>query len=194
MIRRSPLGVLLGIMPWNFPYYQVARFAAPNLVLGNTIVLKHARQCPESAAAIEAIYRDAGLPEGAYLNVYASLDQTAYHCDAVAVAQTEVLLISRRAFIDALGEEDFRMKWIALLSRELRRVRALSQRLSLRSAQARIVHYIEAEGEHGRLLLSQTKKDWAAELGLTHESLYRTLGKLERDGIVVRGENRLRIT
>ena len=66
VIRRSPLGVLFGIMPWNFPYYQVARFAAPNLVLGNVIVLKHASQCPESAAAIEAIYRDAGLPEGAY--------------------------------------------------------------------------------------------------------------------------------
>ena len=53
VIRRSPLGVLLGIMPWNFPYYQVARFAAPNLVVGNTILLKHAPQCPESAAAIE---------------------------------------------------------------------------------------------------------------------------------------------
>jgi len=77
VIRRSPLGVLLGIMPWNFPYYQVARFAAPNLVLGNTIVLKHASQCPESAAAIEAIYRDAGLPEGAYVNAYVSAEQAA---------------------------------------------------------------------------------------------------------------------
>src|SRR5437867_9333297 len=77
VIRRSPLGVLFGIMPWNFPYYQVARFAAPNLVLGNVIVLKHASQCPESAAAIEAIYRDAGLPEGAYLNVYVSAEQAA---------------------------------------------------------------------------------------------------------------------
>ena len=57
-IRRSSLGVLLGIMPWNFPYYQVARFAGPNLVLGNTILLKHASQCPESAAAIETIFRD----------------------------------------------------------------------------------------------------------------------------------------
>ena len=77
VIRRSPLGVLLGVMPWNFPYYQVARFAAPNLVLGNVIVLKHASQCPESAAAIEQIYRDAGLPDGAYVNVFASTDQVA---------------------------------------------------------------------------------------------------------------------
>ena len=77
LIRRSPLGVLFGIMPWNFPYYQVARFAAPNLVLGNVIVLKHASQCPESAAAIEAIYRDAGLPDGAYVNVYVSAEQAA---------------------------------------------------------------------------------------------------------------------
>jgi succinate-semialdehyde dehydrogenase / glutarate-semialdehyde dehydrogenase len=77
IIRRSPLGVLFGIMPWNFPYYQVARFAAPNLVLGNVIVLKHASQCPESAAAIEAIYRDAGLPPGAYSNVYVSKEQAA---------------------------------------------------------------------------------------------------------------------
>jgi succinate-semialdehyde dehydrogenase / glutarate-semialdehyde dehydrogenase len=77
IIRRSPLGVLFGIMPWNFPYYQVARFAAPNLVLGNVIVLKHASQCPESAAAIEAIYRDAGFPPGAYSNVYVSKEQAA---------------------------------------------------------------------------------------------------------------------
>jgi succinate-semialdehyde dehydrogenase/glutarate-semialdehyde dehydrogenase len=77
VIRRSPLGVLFGIMPWNFPYYQVARFAAPNLVVGNTIVLKHAAQCPESAAAIEKIYRDAGFPAGAYVNVYVSAEQAA---------------------------------------------------------------------------------------------------------------------
>ena len=74
-IRRNSLGVLLGIMPWNFPYYQVARFAGPNLIIGNTIILKHASQCPESAAAMEKIFRDAGFPEGAYVNVYASTSQ-----------------------------------------------------------------------------------------------------------------------
>ncbi|HWE08173.1 MAG TPA: NAD-dependent succinate-semialdehyde dehydrogenase [Solirubrobacteraceae bacterium] len=74
-VRRSSLGVLLGIMPWNYPYYQVARFAAPNLVIGNTILLKHAPQCPESAAAIEQIFREAGFPEGAYINIYATNEQ-----------------------------------------------------------------------------------------------------------------------
>ncbi|MEO5633904.1 NAD-dependent succinate-semialdehyde dehydrogenase [Gaiella sp.] len=76
-VRRSSVGVILGIMPWNFPYYQVARFAGPNLVVGNTILLKHASQCPESAAAIQAIYDDAGFPGGAYTNIYATNDQIA---------------------------------------------------------------------------------------------------------------------
>ncbi|GAS99104.1 NAD-dependent aldehyde dehydrogenase [Mycolicibacterium canariasense] len=77
LIRRGPVGVLLGIMPWNYPYYQVARFAGPNLTLGNTIVLKHAPQCPESAAAIQQIFDDAGYPEGAYVNIYATNEQVA---------------------------------------------------------------------------------------------------------------------
>lgn len=75
VIRRAPLGVLLGIMPWNFPYYQVARFAAPNLAIGNTILLKHAPQCPESAAAIAQLYADAGFPDGAYIDVRLTNEQ-----------------------------------------------------------------------------------------------------------------------
>ncbi|MDE3129595.1 MAG: aldehyde dehydrogenase family protein, partial [Acidobacteriota bacterium] len=75
LVRRSSLGVLLGIMPWNYPYYQVARFAGPNLVIGNTILLKHAPQCPESAAAIEELFHEAGVPAGAYINIYATNDQ-----------------------------------------------------------------------------------------------------------------------
>ena len=75
VVRRSSLGVLLGIMPWNFPYYQVARFAGPNLVIGNTIVLKHAPQCPESAEAMQNLFAEAGFPEGAYENVYATNEQ-----------------------------------------------------------------------------------------------------------------------
>jgi succinate-semialdehyde dehydrogenase/glutarate-semialdehyde dehydrogenase len=75
VVRRSSLGVLLGIMPWNFPYYQVARFAGPNLIIGNTILLKHAPQCPQSAEAMEQIFHDAGFPDGAYVNIYATNEQ-----------------------------------------------------------------------------------------------------------------------
>jgi succinate-semialdehyde dehydrogenase / glutarate-semialdehyde dehydrogenase len=75
VVRRSSLGVLLGIMPWNFPYYQVARFAGPNLIIGNTILLKHAPQCPQSAEAMAQMFADAGFPDGAYVNIYASNEQ-----------------------------------------------------------------------------------------------------------------------
>ncbi|MBX3093479.1 MAG: NAD-dependent succinate-semialdehyde dehydrogenase [Cryobacterium sp.] len=77
VMRTSPLGVLVGVMPWNFPYYQVARFAGPNVIVGNTIILKHASQCPESAAAIHQMFADAGAPVGVYTNVYASSEQIA---------------------------------------------------------------------------------------------------------------------
>ncbi len=77
LIRKEPVGSLLGIMPWNFPYYQVARFAAPNLMIGNTIVLKHAPQCPESALAMEQIFSDADLPADTYINVFATNEQVA---------------------------------------------------------------------------------------------------------------------
>jgi len=74
-IRRSSVGPLVGIMPWNFPYYQVARFAGPNLVVGNPILLKPAHQCPESAEAIQQMHDDAGFPKGAYQTILASNEQ-----------------------------------------------------------------------------------------------------------------------
>jgi succinate-semialdehyde dehydrogenase/glutarate-semialdehyde dehydrogenase len=77
VIRKSAMGPLIGIMPWNFPYYQVARFAGPNLIVGNTILLKPAPQCPESAEAIQAIYDDAGFPDGAFQTILASNEQIA---------------------------------------------------------------------------------------------------------------------
>lgn len=77
MIEQRPIGVLLGVMPWNFPYYQVARFAAPNLVLGNTILLKHADICARSALTMQEIFEEAGVPVGGYQNVFASHDQIA---------------------------------------------------------------------------------------------------------------------
>jgi succinate-semialdehyde dehydrogenase/glutarate-semialdehyde dehydrogenase len=94
IVRRSAFGTLLGIMPWNFPYYQVARFAGPNIVIGNPILLKHAPQCPESAEAIQKIYDDAGAPAGVYTNVYATNDQIEWvigdpHVHGVSVTGSE---------------------------------------------------------------------------------------------------------
>ena len=71
VVVSEPLGPLLGVMPWNFPLYQVARFAGPNLVLGNTILLKHAGNCPQSALALEQLFREAGAPAGVYTNIFA---------------------------------------------------------------------------------------------------------------------------
>ncbi|MFN8112753.1 MAG: NAD-dependent succinate-semialdehyde dehydrogenase [Solirubrobacterales bacterium] len=89
LIRRTSMGPLLGIMPWNFPYYQVARFAGPNLIVGNTILLKPAPQCPESAEAIQQMYDDAGFPPGAYQTILATNDQI-----AEAIADPRVRAVS----------------------------------------------------------------------------------------------------
>src|SRR5699024_4940517 len=75
VVVSEPIGPLVGIMPWNFPQYQVARFAGPNLVAGNTILLKHAPSCPRSARAIEQLFADSGFPPGAYTNIFATNDQ-----------------------------------------------------------------------------------------------------------------------
>jgi succinate-semialdehyde dehydrogenase/glutarate-semialdehyde dehydrogenase len=71
----EPLGVLLAIEPWNFPYYQVARIIAPQLSAGNTLLLKHASIVPQSAAAMEKLMTEAGLPAGAFKNLYATRGQ-----------------------------------------------------------------------------------------------------------------------
>ncbi len=73
-VVNEPLGVLLGIEPWNFPLYQVVRFAAPNLVVGNTILLTHSENCPQSAIAIERLFADAGAPAGVYTNLFLRIE------------------------------------------------------------------------------------------------------------------------
>ncbi|MEU3848061.1 aldehyde dehydrogenase family protein [Micrococcus terreus] len=77
VVENRPLGALLGVIPWNFPYYQVARFAAPNLLLGNTILMKHADICPRSNRVIQEILLDSGLPAGGYQAIFTSHDQIA---------------------------------------------------------------------------------------------------------------------
>lgn len=70
--KHCPIGVILGVEPWNFPFYQVARFAAPNLMIGNTVLLKHASLVPQCAIAIEQLFRDAGAAIGVYTNLQIS--------------------------------------------------------------------------------------------------------------------------
>ena len=71
-VESSPLGVLFGVQPWNFPYYQLARFAAPNLMAGNVVMVKHASCVPQCALLFAALWRDAGAPPGAYTNLLIS--------------------------------------------------------------------------------------------------------------------------
>ena len=70
VVETQPVGVLLAIEPWNYPFYQVVRVAGPNLVLGNTVVLKHAEITPQCAVAIEQLFTDAGAPEGVFTNTF----------------------------------------------------------------------------------------------------------------------------
>jgi len=68
-IRYEPLGPLLGVMPWNFPYYQVVRFAAPNLMAGNVVLVKHSSNVPQTSVAIEQVFLAAGGTGGLYTNL-----------------------------------------------------------------------------------------------------------------------------
>jgi succinate-semialdehyde dehydrogenase/glutarate-semialdehyde dehydrogenase len=74
-VESSPFGVLFGVQPWNFPYYQLARFAAPNLMAGNVVMVKHAGCVPQCAIAFERLWLEAGAPMGAYTNLLISHDQ-----------------------------------------------------------------------------------------------------------------------
>lgn len=75
-VLSQPLGVIYCVEPWNFPYYQLARVAAPNLMAGNVVMVKHAPGVPQCALAFEALFREAGAPEGAYTNLFLTNDQS----------------------------------------------------------------------------------------------------------------------
>lgn len=69
-VRYTPTGIILAIEPWNYPFNQVARLAAPNIVGGNVVMLKHASNVPQCAAMIEQLFREAGAPDGVFSNLY----------------------------------------------------------------------------------------------------------------------------
>ena len=84
-VETLPLGVILAVEPWNFPYYQLARVAGPQLMVGNVLIVKHASNVPQSALAFAKIIEDAGAPTGCYTNVFASTDQVAHLIDDIRV-------------------------------------------------------------------------------------------------------------
>jgi succinate-semialdehyde dehydrogenase/glutarate-semialdehyde dehydrogenase len=75
VVETEPIGVILAIEPWNFPYYQLARVAGPQLVAGNVLVVKHAENVPQCALAFARLFEKAGAPVGLYTNIFASHDQ-----------------------------------------------------------------------------------------------------------------------
>ncbi len=75
VIISDPMRVRFGVQPWNFPYYQLARFAAPNIMAGNVVMVKHSASVPQCAIAFEKLWKDAGAPNGLYTNLPISYDQ-----------------------------------------------------------------------------------------------------------------------
>jgi len=124
----------------------------------------------------------------------ASLDASAYHCDAVAKTACSVLMFPLPAFQAALDDsKSFRRATFARQAREIRRLRSQCERLSLPTAEGRLIHYIDIEGQDGVIELTQTVKALAAELGLTHETLYRTLAQLEKTRVLKRAGSRIEL-
>lgn len=76
-LHAEPVGVLLAIEPWNFPFYQLVRVAAPQLIAGNVVLMKHAENVPQCALAFARLFDEAGAPEGVYTNLFCSIDQIA---------------------------------------------------------------------------------------------------------------------
>jgi CRP/FNR family transcriptional regulator, dissimilatory nitrate respiration regulator len=126
----------------------------------------------------------------------ASLDSARYHGEAVASEPSELLQMPAAALGDLLdGDRKFARQWVALLARQLRAVRTRVERLSLKSAAERVLHLLVSEGRGApcEFVLVGTLKDLARNLGLTYEVLYRTLAAMEREGVIERGDDVLRL-
>ena len=125
----------------------------------------------------------------------ASIEASAYHCDALITETGEHFSIPIDLIRTALvNDAAFSMRWIGTLNQELKRLRAQCERLSLKSVRARLLHLIETEGKNGRLTLNASVKSLASELAVTHEALYRAITELEHQGILRRVEGALLMT
>ena len=115
----------------------------------------------------------------------ASLQASDYHCDALVAQEGLAWNFARAPLLAALNESNILALWWAQrLAQQLRDARLRCERLSLHTARERVLHALETEGRDGVLALPALRKDWADELGLTPEALYRTLAALQREGVV----------
>lgn len=125
----------------------------------------------------------------------ASLQSPKYHCDAVVVAEAEIIQIPIQTLADALSTDpDFAGRWINMLNQEVKRLRLQCERLSMKSVKDKVLHLINTEGQNGKYQVNTGLKSLAGELGITHEALYRTLAALEKSKTIRREDGLLVLT
>ena len=117
----------------------------------------------------------------------ASLQSARYHCDGKVVSPSEIVQVPIRQMQVALEtDSSFAIRWLNMLSREVRRLRMQCERLSLHKVQDRLLHLLETEGTDGQFPLGAGLKSLAGELGVTHEALYRCVAGMEQQGLLRR--------
>lgn len=122
----------------------------------------------------------------------ASLQSPRYHCDAVVVLDAHITRVHVPALLQALNDDPaFALRWIGMLNQEVRRLRLQCERLNLKGVQARVLHWLETEGTGGCCAVTAGYKSLAAELGVSHEALYRALADMVDAGLVLREPERL---
>jgi CRP-like cAMP-binding protein len=123
----------------------------------------------------------------------ASLLTDVYHCDAIATHSGHAITLPIQSLRNALSDNNFSLKWIQLLSREIMRLRTQSERLGLKDIRSKLIHLIETEGKQGVLKLQSDFKSMASEIGVTHEALYRAIASLEKEGLIRKQANSLEL-
>jgi len=124
----------------------------------------------------------------------ASLQSLTYHCEAVMTVSGELISIPIEPIRQVLlTDPAFAMRWMGMLNKELKRLRAQCERLSIKGVRNRLLHLIDSEGQGGRLPLGGGLKSIALELSVTHEALYRTVAEMEKQGVLRREDGQLQL-
>ena len=117
----------------------------------------------------------------------ASLQTSHYHCDARVVSDSQIIRLPIRQLAQALAKDPaFASRWISMLNQEIKRIRLQCERLGMHSITDRLFHLIKTEGQASQYPVVSGLKSLAGELGVTHEALYRTLTRLEKEGLIGR--------